>query len=197
MRNILLSMFAPKKAWSAPLEPYLSGKKVLILAFSFAAEFIRNPEDWVHAYRKPDGTYYLALVDAFKTYGVAEDAIHFGNYFEETTAKLQAEIKQAEVLFLPGGAPDEFYDRLKEKGLVETIQQFSGTIIGFSAGAMVQIQEFHITEDEHYATYSYHEGLDLIKDFDIEVHFEKEDPVMLASIQRCLAEKRDCLRDRQ
>lgn len=86
--------------------------------------------------------------------------------------------------------PDEFFDRLKEKNLIDAIQQFNGTIIGFSAGAMVQIQDFHIIEDDLYKEYSYHEGLDLLTDFDVEVHFEKDDSTMQASIQRCLKEKK-------
>lgn len=55
---------------------------------------------------------------------------------------------------------------------------------------MIQIQDFHITEDDYYPIYSYHDGLDLIKSFDIEVHYEKVGFVKEAAIQRCLNEKK-------
>ncbi len=44
--------------------------------------------------------------------------------------------------------------------------------IGSSAGAMIQIAKYHITPDEDYNTFTYNKGLNLIKDFDIEVHYE-------------------------
>lgn len=191
MTNILMSLFSKKEEWSQGLETYLAGKKVFILAFSFAAEYIHSSEEWDRAYSRPDGYYYAGMMEALTSYGVAEKDISWGNYFEDTSRKLQGKIHEADVLFLPGGAPDEFFNRLKEKKLITTIQQFTGTIIGFSAGAMVQIQEFHITEDEHYKVYSYHDGLDLITEFDVEVHFETEDTIMQESIQRCLEEKKN------
>lgn len=190
MTNILMSLFSEKEEWSSALEKYLAGKKVFILAFSFAAEYINSPEEWIQAYGQPEGEYYTPMLKALTSYGVGEEEISWGNYFEDSPRALQAKINEAEVLFLPGGAPDEFFDRLKEKNLIDAIQQFKGTILGFSAGAMVQIQDFHIIEDDHYKEYSYHEGLDLLTDFDVEVHFEKDDSTMQASIQRCLKEKK-------
>lgn len=190
MTNILMSLFSEKEGWSSALEKYLAGKKVFILAFSFAAEYIHSSEEWIQAYGQPEGEYYRPMLKALTSYGVREEEISWGNYFEDSPRALQAKINEAEVLFLPGGAPDEFFDRLKEKNLIDAIQQFNGTILGFSAGAMVQIQDFHITEDDHYKEYSYHEGLDLLTDFDVEVHFEKDDSTMQVSIQRCLKEKK-------
>ena len=46
MTNILLSMFYPKEKWSESLERLLENKKILVLAFSFAEEFIRNSQEW-------------------------------------------------------------------------------------------------------------------------------------------------------
>ena len=82
------------------------------------------------------------------------------------------------------------FERLEEKQVVNEIRKFPGAVIGFSAGAMIQIQDFHITEDDYYPMYSYHEGLNLIKRFDIEVHYEEGDLVQEAAIQRCLNEKK-------
>ena len=37
---------------------------------------------------------------------------------------------------------------------------------------MIQIADYHITPDKDYDTFSYNRGLNLIRDFDIEVHYE-------------------------
>lgn len=186
--NILLSMFPAKEDWNASLESYLKNKKVFVLAFSFLKEFVQNTEDWQNLYAPRTGKYYASIVQPLTSFGVQEADIHWGNYFLDSSATLVAKINTADVLFLPGGAPDEFYERIWAKELATTIENFTGTIIGFSAGAMVQIANFHITPDDHYLTYTYHQGLKLISEFDIEVHYEAHDTVMNEAIKRCLAD---------
>ncbi|MGX7198812.1 Type 1 glutamine amidotransferase-like domain-containing protein [Enterococcus nangangensis] len=186
--NILLSMFPAKEDWNEELEFYLKNKKVFILAFSFPQEFVQSAEDWQGLYAPQTGKYYNEIVQSLTSFGVQEADIHWGNYFLDSKGQLSAAINAAEVLFLPGGAPDEFYERLLSKELVATVENFTGKIIGFSAGAMIQIANFHITPDDHYLTYTYHQGLKLVSEFDIEVHYEAQDAVMNAAIKRCIAD---------
>ena len=65
------------------------------------------------------------------------------------------------------------YDRLVEFDLIETIKEHKGVVIGCSAGAMVQLSEYHITPDDDYAEFSYYSGIGLLNGLDIEVHFEE------------------------
>ena len=46
-------------------------------------------------------------------------------------------------------------------------------MIGTSAGAMIQLDTFHLTPEEDYE-YQYYEGLALLGGFDIEVHYEED-----------------------
>ncbi|WP_034536300.1 Type 1 glutamine amidotransferase-like domain-containing protein [Carnobacterium inhibens] len=188
MTNILLSMFYPKEKWSESLERLLENKKILVLAFSFAEEFIRNSQEWSDKYGAPSGEYYVSMIESFSSYGVPVENIFFANYFEDNPEKLKNEIQSFDILFFPGGAPDELFKRIEEFNLTDKIKKFKGTVIGFSAGAMVQIKDFHLTPDGHYTEYTYHEGLGLIDSFDIEVHFEENDKVMRDSINRCIKE---------
>lgn len=190
MINILLSTFEPKESWSEKIQDYLIGKKILIIACSFSEETIQNESDWQEAYGRPKGKYYGPLTESFKSFGVREKDLTFVNYFHDSCSQITKLIKSNDVLFFPGGLPDKMVERLEEKQIVNEIRKFPGVIIGFSAGAMIQIQDFHITEDDYYPMYSYHDGLNLIKRFDIEVHYEKGDPAKEAAIQRCLNEKK-------
>jgi len=65
----------------------------------------------------------------------------------------------------------------------------NGIVIGYSAGAMIQLSEYHITPDKDYPTFIYYKGVGLINEFGIEVHFEKTE-IQKASIKRYIAEKR-------
>jgi RimJ/RimL family protein N-acetyltransferase len=67
------------------------------------------------------------------------------------------------------------------------IQRHSGIVMGFSAGAMIQMAEYHITPDEDYESFGYFKGLGLIHSFDLEVHF-KSTQVQLDCINRSIRE---------
>jgi hypothetical protein len=62
-------------------------------------------------------------------------------------------------------------ERIIEFDLMGMIQRHSGIVMGFSAGAMIQISDYHITPDEDYDSFRYEKGLELIDSFDIEVHY--------------------------
>ena len=78
--------------------------------------------------------------------------------------------------------------RLEEWGLVEPIRQFPGIVMGCSAGAMMQMTEYHITPDEDYDTYGYYPGLGLLEGFEPEVHYAASE-VQKESIDRYLRER--------
>ena len=64
--------------------------------------------------------------------------------------------------------------RIDSMGIRERIVNFKGIVMGTSAGAMVQLDKFHITPENDGEEYGYCEnGLWLISGFDIEVHYEE------------------------
>lgn len=54
---------------------------------------------------------------------------------------------------------------------------------------MIQLDEYHISPDPDYPSFSYERGLAYRNDFDIEVHYDQT-KTQLASIKRVLEEKR-------
>ena len=123
-------------------------------------------------------------------FGVREENINWINYFKDTKEEAKGKIRNSNIIFFTGGFPEKSMERLKEFDLIEEIRNFSGVIIGSSAGAMIQIAEYHITPDEDYQIFSYNEGLNLIKNFDIEVHYEGNE-VQKCYINKVLNEKTD------
>ena len=163
--------------------------KVLIIAFSFGDEICNNKE-WQNAYSKSNGKYYESVVMPFINYGVKEENIEWLNYFKDTKEIANVKIKNSNILFFTGGLPDKMMSRLTEFDLISDIEKFTGVIIGSSAGAMIQISEYHIIPDDGYNIFSYNEGLKMINDFDIEVHYEGTE-VQNKYIKKVLEEKKD------
>ena len=79
-------------------------------------------------------------------------------------------------------------DRLAEFELLDALQSFDGLVLGCSAGAMIQLREYHITPDWDCPEFGYYNGLPWLNDFYIEVHYE-ETQLQKDCIQRVLRER--------
>ncbi|OAA89389.1 Type 1 glutamine amidotransferase-like domain-containing protein [Clostridium coskatii] len=191
MVNMLFSLYNFNDTWGKDaVSKYINcSNKVLIIPFSFS-ENIKNNVDWQNEFGKDNGDHYKSIIKPFLSYGIKKKNINCINYFEDTKENAKNKIKNSDILFFTGGLPDKMMYRLKEFDLVNEIENFTGTIIGSSAGAMIQIKEYHITPDEDYDTFSYNKGLNFIKDFDIEVHY-KGTEVQKNYINKVLNEKTD------
>lgn len=188
---MLFSLYNFHESWAKDIvSKYIrSNNKVLIIPFSFN-EKICSDIDWQKAYSKNNGKYYESVVIPFLSYGIKEENINWINYFKDTKENAKNKIKNANIIFFTGGLPDKMMLRLMEFNFIEDIENFTGVIIGSSAGAMIQISEYHITPDEDYNTFTYNTGLNLIKEFDVEVHYEGTE-IQNKYIYKVLGEKRD------
>ena len=61
-------------------------------------------------------------------------------------------------------------------------------VMGYSAGAVIQLSEYHLSPDEDYPEFRYYNGLPYLNDFYLEVHYEGTD-IQNAAIQRVIAER--------
>lgn len=193
MVNMLFSLYNFHEHWAKDaVAKYINYEdKVLIIPFSFG-EKIKNHMDWNSAYDKECGTYYKSVVMPFLSYGIKEENISWINYFKDTKESARDKIKNSNVMFLTGGLPDKMMCRLEEFDLINDIKNFTGIVIGSSAGAMIQLEEYHITPDKDYDVFSYNRGLSLIKDFGIEVHYE-ETELQNNCIRKVLNERVDTI----
>lgn len=144
--------------------------KVVIAYFSFFDKHISNQKEY-EAFYHPGGEYYQKMIDTFANYGIKEEQITFLDYYNDSLGELKTKLNQADLLYLPGGAPEQMINRFAERNILTKIKDFTGIVVGSSAGAMIQNDYYHISPDRDYHKFEIYEGLGLIKEFGIEVHF--------------------------
>lgn len=163
--------------------------KVAVIAFSFRDTNIQSAEDWDKYYGKENSFFYNGIVDSFKKYGISTEQISFINYFADSLETAVDKINNAEILYFLGGLPDRMMERIKEFGIYDSILKHGGIYMGYSAGAVIQLSEYHLSPDNDYNEFAYYEGFPFVNDFYLEVHYEGTD-IQNTSIQRVLAEKK-------
>jgi peptidase E len=172
MINILLSLRAfDRKDIKKALKPYItSDKKVCVLAYSFFKMFYATKASY-ESYYSEQGPYYEKLLNSFSVFGTKE--LIWVDYYKDSREDAIKKIASADIIYLPGGAPDEMMKRIKEKNLLEALTDTSKTYIGVSAGTMIQFEDYYIAPDHEYSKFSEEKGLGLIKDFYIDVHYRR------------------------
>lgn len=191
MINILLeSVFDIDAPWiSTELKNYIKPyHSVAVVAFSFRDNRVKCLSDWDSLYSKEQGSFYHGIVDRFTSYGIHEESISFINYFADTKESATQKVKTADIIYFSGGLPDKMLDRIVEFDLYDALMQHDGIIMGDSAGAVIQLAEYHLAPDADYPMFNYYKGLSYLDDFYLQVHYENT-PVQNEAIQRVLAER--------
>ena len=190
MINILLEGYEINAHWLYDdLKKYiLPNQSIAVIAFSFRDNEVKNSKDWDSLYSKEKGIYYNGIVDGFTAYGISEDNITFVNYFKDTKESAMQKIQKADILYFTGGRPDRMMDRIKEFDLADVLRKHKGIIMGYSAGAVIQLSEYHLSPDKDYKEFQYYDGLGYLDDFYLEFHYE-ETAVQNDAIQRVIAER--------
>lgn len=190
MRHVNILMNNPgvdapwcKKHISRYIRPYM---KVLVVPFSFHEEYIPDEATW-HQNYDPGQRGYEEVVRPLGALGIFRENIAFVNYFTDTPKSFGHLLNEADVVDLLGGYPDRLMDRLWEFGSISQLAAFPGVTMGFSAGAMAQLNFFHATPEEEGQEFYYYEGLGQIDAFDLEVHYTGSE-IQQACIARTLAE---------
>lgn len=162
--------------------------RVAVVPLSFRDSQASSASDWDALYGRESGRYYAGIAAPLMAYGVAEENIRLINYFSDSHEAAQEIVRNADVVYLTGGMMDQYLERIDEFGLQDVLQAHKGVIIGYSAGALIQLAEFHVSPDNDYPEFGYYEGLSLLKDFYLEVHYQGN-PVQQACIRRVLQER--------
>lgn len=191
MVNILLERYMVDAEWLYDdLKEYIKpNHTVLVVAFSFRDNRVKSAEDWDMLYGETNGCFYRGIVDSFKSYGVKEENIEFLNYFTDTKQSAKTKAEAADILYFLGGLPDRMYGRLEEFELIDVLKKHKGTAMGYSAGAVIQLEEYHLSPDDDYSVFSYNRGIPYLNSFYVEVHYENTD-IQNTSIRKVLKEKK-------
>lgn len=189
MVNILHNRYDVDAEWLMPhLKKHLRpGLRVCVVALSFRDERVKNESDWNGLYG-PDGVYSAGIAAAFSAYGIGREQVEFISYFTDTTESARAKIERSGILYFPGGLPDKMYERIETLGLTDAIRRHDGIVMGYSAGALIQLREYHLSPDKDYPGFGYYEGLSFLDGFYVEVHYEQS-AVQNEAIRRVLRER--------
>jgi peptidase E len=163
--------------------------RIVNVAFSFKDAKVKSAEDWERLYNPENGKYYKILAGSFSAFGIPMENMTFVNFFADTPESAADKIRNADIVYFPGGLPDRMMDRIREFKLEEVLHQHDGIIMGFSAGAMIQLEEFHVSPDDDYPEFCYADGIPWVKDFYLEVHYEGKEEQDQA-IRRVLQERK-------
>jgi len=190
MINILLEEYDINAPWLYEnLKNYIMPDySVTVVAFSFRDSEVKSLSDWNNLYGKENSMYYNGIVSGLTAYGISENNISFINYFTDTKESAEQKIKQADIVYFLGGSPDRMMDRIKEFDLIDVLKQHIGIVMGYSAGAVIQLSEYHLSPDKNYPEFKYYEGLSYLDDFYLEVHYEGTE-VQNNAIRRVLKDR--------
>jgi len=189
--NVLLEGYDIGAPWlRGELEKYIKpSHRVAVVAFSFRESRVRSLADWNALYGRDGGKFYGGIVGGFAAYGIPEENVVFINYFTDTGDSAKEKIKEADIVYFLGGLPDKMMERIKAFDLYDVLMDHSGIVMGYSAGALVQLAEYHLSPDEDYPEFRYCEGLPYLRGFYLEVHYEGNE-AQDAAIRRVLEERR-------
>ena len=189
MINILLEGYDIRAKWIyRELKNYIKPSyRVTVLAFSFRENNIKNLLDW-NAFYGAESSFYRSICRNFAVYGIKPTQISFVNYFQDTGESARNKIENADIIYFPSGLPDRMMERIDEFGLRDSLVEHKGIIMGYSAGALIQLAEYHLSPDHDYPTFRYCKGLGFLKDFYLEIHYEGTE-VQKESIRKILAER--------
>lgn len=146
--------------------------KVVILLYSFFDKQFQN-ENAYHVFYERGSEKYESLMQSFTPYGIDQKNITLINYYKTSTKDAIKAIQDADIIYFPGGSPEQMMQRIIEKGLLEVIEKHQKIYVGSSAGAMIQMHHYHISKDRDYPRFSYEQGLNLLNGFSIEVHYRR------------------------
>ena len=106
---------------------------------------------------------YLKEISSLEYINIIDNRISF--------KEAQKIIKETDIIYLLGGNPFNQLDYLKQKKYDTLIKNFTGIIIGTSAGAMNLAKEAYYSKDEDFNQSIFYNALNII-DITIDPHFE-------------------------
>ena len=176
MTNILLNInnFGDEFSFNKLKRIIKKHHNVLIIPFSYHEDYIRNAEEYTREFSK--GSREIEdIIKEFVKFGIRRKNIRILHYYNDSSETIRNKFKHADIIFFTGGYPGKALYRIDTLGIRDYIANFKGIVMGTSAGAMIQLDKYHVTPEENGEEYEYHEnGLGLISGFDIEVHYEPD-----------------------
>ena len=141
--------------------------KVVIIPWAFAKEIDAESLDKYFSGSKKD-----KYVNSLLKLGINESNIIILNCYRDNDKYMKEQIKNSNILVLPGGNPEMFYNKVLEHNLLDTIKNYDKVIIGESAGTELQLKNYFITaKNNYYKKFDWYKGFGILDDpFYLDVH---------------------------
>jgi len=175
MKNCFLLLSKPYAMVDYKKPLFTSGDNIWVLPVCTMPDDVKDKSDFELKYSR-NGKLSKKLNDCLIQSGADETHIHYLNYYRPVDGEIKENIRTSDYIILPGGEMSSGYRRIRTFGLDAILRDTSATITGISAGALILFQEYFITPNWYYKTFSFDTGLGLLDpDWMIEVHYSSED----------------------
>lgn len=147
-------------------------QKVVIIAWAFPIEIDKEifDSDWF----PKNGRRYNKYVRSLLNLGIKEENISVLNCYDKNNLKnFKSIIDSSDILVITGGNPEMLYSKVvQETEILYNIKHYKGIIIGFSAGADLQLKRYFITaKNNYYKYFAFYDGFGVLDDpFYLDVH---------------------------
>lgn len=149
-----------------------SNQKAVIIAWTFPTEIDKETFDDV--WFPKSGRRYNKYVGSLLKLGIIEENITILNCYDRDNFKnFKSIIDDSDILVITGGNPEMLYSKVtQETEILYNIKHYKGIIIGFSAGADLQLKRYFITaKNNYYKYFAFYDGFGVLDDpFYIDVH---------------------------
>ncbi len=145
--------------------------KIAILPWAFPNEI--NSEKLMNEYFKKGGKRYNKYISQLLKLGIREENIVICDCYGQNKEELAEIINNSDAIVLPGGNPEMMMNKiLHQTELIYIIKHYKGTIIGESAGSLLQFDRYFITKENNFYSYTaFYDGIGVIENrFLIDVH---------------------------
>lgn len=146
--------------------------KVVIISWAFPVEL--DYDTFNNEWFKKDGKRYNKYVNSLLNLGIKlENIIILNCYDKDNFVKFKDIITNSDILVICGGNPEMLYSKVvQETELLYEIKHYRGIIIGFSAGAELQLKRYFITaKNNYYKYFAWYDGFGVLNDpFYLDVH---------------------------
>lgn len=174
MYSVLLSEYEKgMQLVDSKLRKIIKGdEKVVIIAWTFSVEIDKQSfeEEWF----PKNGRRYNKYVGSLLNLGIKEKNIIVLNcYDKENFKNFKRIIDASDILVITGGNPEMLYSKVtQETEILYNIKHYKGIIIGFSAGADLQLKRYFITaKNNYYKYFAFYDGFGVLDDpFYLDVH---------------------------
>lgn len=147
-------------------------QKAVIIAWTFPTEIDKKTfdEEWF----PKGGRRYNKYVGSLLKLGINEENITVLNCYDKDNFKnFKTIIDDSDILVITGGNPEMLYSKVtQETEILYNIKHYKGIIIGFSAGADLQLKRYFITaKNNYYKYFAFYDGFGVLDDpFYMDVH---------------------------